>query len=345
MAAGFPSPETPVTPLRFENGELLLLDQRKLPREKVWIACHSPEEVAEAIRNMVVRGAPLLGITAAFGICLLKELHDRARFQSVLELLRRSRPTAVNLFHALFRMERAYEEHREDANLRAFLIREAEALWEEERQASERMGRYGAGLLPGKGLALLTHCNTGALATSGLGTALAVVRTLYNEGRLQRVYATETRPYLQGARLTAWELQEEGIPVTLLCDSAAGWLLARTQVHAVLVGADRIARNGDTANKIGTYTLAVLARRHLIPFYVVAPTTTFDPEIPSGAEIPVEERDPEEVRSLSGIPIAPPEVPALNPAFDITPSELITAFVTEKGVFAPGELPQLWSRS
>ena len=328
------------TPICWREGTLEILDQTELPWKEVWRKLHRWEEVAEAIVSMRVRGAPLIGIAAAYGLVLavwdLPDGKDLERaFKEALEGLGKTRPTAVNLFHALERMERAFREARERGWFpRERLLREAEAIHREEVDACIRMGRLGAELLP-EGAEVVTICNTGALATGGYGTALGVIRAAWERGKLWMVYPLETRPKLQGARLTAWELSREGIPYRLIPDSAAGWLMAKKELDAVLVGADRIAMNGDTANKIGTYTLAVLAHRHGIPFYVVAPTSTIDPSLPDGSGIPIEERDESEVLSPYGMRFAPEGARAWNPAFDVTPAELVTAIITERGVLRP----------
>jgi len=301
-----------VEPIRWTGKSLLLLDQRLLPGKKKYVTCKTAEQVAKAIKDMVVRGAPAIGCAAAFGVVLGKGS------KKGFDVLAKSRPTAVNLFWALDRMRKAKD-----------LEAEAKAIFEEDLAANHAMGELGATLIPERAR-VMTHCNTGALATAGWGTALGVIRSSKNK-RIS-VIANETRPYLQGARLTAWELLQEGIPCTLITDSMAGHLMSRGDVDVVVVGADRIAANGDTANKIGTYPLAVLARRHGIPFYVVAPLSTFDPEIPSGKDIPIEERPAGEVTGYRRVRWAPDGVSVRNPAFDVTPAELITGIVCEKGV-------------
>ncbi len=330
-----------IRPVYWEDGAVRLLDQTRLPHEEVWLSLTRWEEVAEAIREMRVRGAPAIGIAAAYGLALaiwrLPEGADPdAAFRAAAQGLAGTRPTAVNLFWAIRRMEWVFQEHRSRGlpALKGALVREAERIHEEDIAANHRIGEYGAGLLP-QGVRALTICNTGALATGGYGTALGVIRAAWEEGKLELVYACETRPRLQGARLTAWELLKEGIPFKLIADSAAGFLMAQGGVNAVLVGADRIARNGDTANKIGTYTLAVLAKRHGVPFYVVAPTSTVDLDLENGEKIPIEERGEGEVLSPYGCRLAPEGARAWNPAFDVTPAELITAIVTERGVIKP----------
>jgi methylthioribose-1-phosphate isomerase len=304
-----------VQPIRWKGDRLELLDQRLLPEKTEYVACRSAEEVARAIRDMVVRGAPAIGCAAAFGVVLSKGSPES------FDVLARSRPTAVNLFWALERMKKA-------KNLEA----EAIAIYEEDLAANRAMGKLGAELIP-EGARVMTHCNTGALATAGYGTALGVIRSA--KDKKISVIANETRPYLQGARLTAWELVQEGIPCTLITDSMAGHLMARGEVDLVIVGADRIAANGDVANKIGTYPLAVLAKRHGIPFYVAAPCSTFDPKIQDGSRIPIEERPASEVTGYRGTRWAPEGVSVRNPAFDVTPAELITGIICEKGIASP----------
>jgi methylthioribose-1-phosphate isomerase len=301
-----------VEPIRWRGDSLELLDQRALPDRTVYVTCWSAEDVAAAIRDMVVRGAPAIGCAAAFGVVL-----GRGE-EAAYKVLAESRPTAVNLFWALERMRKA-------KNLRA----EAEAIFAEDLAANRAMGAQGAQLIPERAR-VLTHCNTGALATAGHGTALGVIRS--SRDKKVSVIACETRPYLQGARLTAWECVQEGIPCTLITDSMAGHLMSRGEVDVVVVGADRIAANGDVANKIGTYALAVLARRHGIPFYVAAPLSTFDPGIPDGSRIPIEERPASEVTGYRDRRWAPEGIRVRNPAFDVTPAELITGVITERGV-------------
>jgi methylthioribose-1-phosphate isomerase len=304
-----------VQPIRWKGDRLELLDQRLLPDKTVYVTCRSAEEVAQAIRDMVVRGAPAIGCAAAFGVVLSEGSPE------AFEVLAKSRPTAVNLFWALERMKKA-------KNLEA----EAIAIYEEDLAANRAMGKLGAALIP-EGARVMTHCNTGALATAGYGTALGVIRAAKSKNI--SVIANETRPYLQGARLTAWELVQEGIPCTLITDSMAGHLMSRGEVDVVVVGADRIAANGDVANKIGTYPLAVLAERHAIPFYVAAPISTFDPEIPDGSRIPIEERPAAEVTGYRDTRWAPEGVAVRNPAFDVTPAGLVTGIICEKGIAYP----------
>jgi len=328
-----------IRPLYWENGAVKLLDQTLLPHEEVWLTLTSWEKVAEAIRTMRVRGAPAIGIAAAYGLVLSvwnAQGDPKDAFEKAARGLAETRPTAVNLFWAIRRMEEVFRRHRDAGRdeLRQALLAEAQRIHEEDIAANRSIGAFGAKLLP-QGARVLTICNTGALATGGYGTALGVIRAAWEKGKIEMVYACETRPRLQGARLTAWELLKEKIPFRLIADSAAGWLMAQGGVDAVLVGADRIAASGDTANKIGTYALAVLARRHGIPFYVVAPTSTVDLDLERGEGIPIEERGEEEVLAPFGMRIAPEGARAWNPAFDVTPAELITAIVTERGVIRP----------
>jgi methylthioribose-1-phosphate isomerase len=304
-----------VEPIRWKGDRLELLDQRLLPDTAAYVTCRSAEDVAQAIRDMVVRGAPAIGVAAAFGVVLSKGSREG------YEALAKSRPTAVNLFWALERMKKAKD-----------LQAEARAIFEEDVAANRELGRLGAALIPERAR-VMTHCNTGALATAGYGTALGIIRA--SRAKNISVIANETRPYLQGARLTAWELVQEGIPCTLITDSMAGHLMSRGEVDVVVVGADRIAANGDVANKIGTYALAVLAKRHRIPFYVAAPLSTFDPSIPDGSQIPIEERPAAEVTGYRGSRWAPEGVAVRNPAFDVTPAELVTGIISEKGIAYP----------
>ena len=301
-----------IEPIRWKGDRLELLDQRLLPDQSVYVVCKSAADVATAIRDMIVRGAPAIGCAAAFGVVL--------GGKDSFDLLAKSRPTAVNLFWALDRMKRARNPEAE-----------AVAIFEEDLAANRAMGAHGATLMP-KGARILTYCNTGALATSGHGTALGVVRSAFERDKTISVIACETRPYLQGARLTAWECVQEGISCTLITDNMAGHLMSKGEVDVVIVGADRIAANGDAANKIGTYMVAVLARRHGLPFYVAAPTSTFDPKTPDGSAIEIEERPGQEVTGYRGVRWAPEGVKLRNPAFDVTPADLISGIVCEKGV-------------
>jgi len=325
-----------VNVLKFNENGLRLLDQRRLPLEHVEVCCSSATSVADAIREMVVRGAPAIGIAAAYGVVLAARAAEKAgrtvslaTLAADFEVLRASRPTAVNLFWALDRMAACIAE-RPGIDAQA-LLEEARAIHDEDLAANHAMAEAGAALIEPGG-AVLTHCNTGALATGGHGTALGVIRTAWAQGRIEHVFADETRPWLQGARLTMWELMQDEIPATLICEGAAASLMRQGKVSWVIVGADRIAANGDTANKIGTYSLAVLARHHGVKFMVVAPTATIDYAMADGSEIPIETRPQNEVTSLAGRVVAPEGADAWNPSFDVTPAELIDAIVTERGV-------------
>ena len=332
-----------VQPIQWRGGTLVLLDQTRLPTEEIYREYTDYREVARAIVDMVVRGAPAIGVTAAYGMALaVRELVVRGATRPLEDLgearrtLAETRPTAVNLFWALDRMWRTAQAlaGQPVTELATGLEAEAQAICAEDVAANRRLGAHGAALLPDP-CTVLTHCNAGALATAGYGTALGVVRAAVEAGKRVRVYADETRPLLQGARLTAWELAEDGIDVTLLSDSMAGYRLQLGGIDAVVVGADRIAANGDTANKIGTYPLAVLAREHQVPFYVAAPLSTVDFGAPSGENIPIEERDAREVTQVAGTPIAPSGIAVWNPAFDVTPAPLVTAIITDAGVARP----------
>ncbi len=307
-----------IEPLRWKGDSLELLDQRLLPERTEYLTCRTAAEVAQAIREMVVRGAPAIGCAAAFGIAL--EAKRGAPLEPAYEILAASRPTAVNLFWALDRMRKATDSEAE-----------ARKILQEDIAANRALGAHGASLIA-NGARVMTYCNTGALATGGYGTALGVVRGMIEAGKRVSVMACETRPYLQGARLTAWECVQEGIPCTLITDNMAGHLMSRGEVDLVIVGADRIAANGDVANKIGTYTLAVLARRHRLPFYVAAPVSSFDLAIADGSQIAIEERPEDEVTGYRGVRCAPQGVAVRNPAFDITPAELVTGIICEKAV-------------
>ena len=323
----------------WDEDEVAMIDQRRLPAEEVYVRCRRPDEVADAIRTMVIRGAPAIGVAAAFGIVLgAREAGEGAftpeRFEAVAARLRETRPTAVNLFWAIDRMRRRFDAARGGPGLSAALLAEALAIETEDLEACHRMGDLGAALLP-ENVRVLTHCNAGGLATAGYGTALGVIRSAAKAGKLLRVFADETRPYLQGARLTAWELMHDGIPTTLITDNMAGHLIARGEIDAVIVGADRIAANGDVANKIGTYTVAVVARENGIPFYVAAPVSTIDLGTATGADIVIEERPADEVTMHAGTRLAPEGVLVRNPAFDVTPHRYVTAIVCERGVARP----------
>ncbi|MGC8762117.1 MAG: S-methyl-5-thioribose-1-phosphate isomerase [Acidobacteriota bacterium] len=333
--------------IRWTGRALELLDQRRLPREIGYVECRTASQVAEAIRTMVVRGAPAIGVAAAYGMALAAQTAARGcanrkdfkrRVSAEAAALLAARPTAVNLEWAVRRLERlALDLIRSGADpedVAAAVEEEALQIHRDDVAACMAMGKVGSRRVPDRA-AVLTHCNAGALATGGYGTALGVVRAARDEGKEVTLYADETRPYLQGARLTAWEMVEEKIPVTLLCDSAAASLLAAGKIDLVVVGADRIALNGDVANKIGTYPLAVLARRHGVPFYVAAPLSTFDPSAPDGRAIPIEVREPWEVLAFEKNEVAPRGASAYNPAFDVTPHDLVTAIFTECGEISP----------
>ncbi len=328
-----------VRTIEWRGGELLLIDQRRLPRKEVYRVCRNYRQVAQAIRTMVVRGAPAIGVTAAMGVVLgARRVRSRKAMgpamEHVFRTLAETRPTAVNLHWALARMRQTYEEHRDgDLELLKQRLEEAAlAMYEEDITANRSLGSLGAGLLKGS-RRILTHCNAGALATAGYGTALGVIRAMKESGAaIEEVFVDETRPFLQGARLTAWELCKEDIPTTLITDNMMGYVMQQNRVDAVVVGADRVAANGDVANKIGTYTVAVLAREHGVPFYVACPTSTVDLTCPSGAHIPIEQRSEDEVTHIAGSRIAPHGVKTLNPAFDVTDHSLVSAIITEKAV-------------
>ncbi|MBI3978916.1 MAG: S-methyl-5-thioribose-1-phosphate isomerase [Chloroflexi bacterium] len=332
-----------VATLAWLGDRLRLLDQTRLPHEVVSVDCADCHGVAAAIRSLQVRGAPAIGVAAAYGVALAALASNAtepalllAEIDVAVATLGRTRPTAVNLFWALDRMRRAAAAAAPEglAAVRQALVAEAQRIEDEDADACRRMGEHGAALLPPQAR-VLTHCNAGALATAGIGTALGVLRTAFAQGRLAHVYVDETRPVLQGARLTAWELARDGIPVTLITDNMAAHFMSRRAIDCVVVGADRIAANGDVANKIGTYGVAVLARFHGLPLIVVAPTSTIDLATPSGLAIPIEQRNPAEVTHLAGVPVAPAGVVAANPAFDVTPNALVAAIVTEQGVIQP----------
>ncbi|MET0089270.1 MAG: S-methyl-5-thioribose-1-phosphate isomerase [Candidatus Thiodiazotropha sp.] len=329
---------TPDHAILWHEDRLHLLDQRRLPHQVEFVVLNSAAETAQAITDMVVRGAPAIGVTAAYGVVLA--VRDawrtagnqwRGHLTADLESLRRSRPTAVNLFWALERMQAMIGRLAADEDPFTSLLREARAIHAEDVAANRAMGEYGAGLIAA-GSGVITHCNAGALATGGFGTALGVIRAAHAAGKLTAVYADETRPWLQGARLTAWELLQDGIPVTLLADGAAASRMAQGGVDWVIVGSDRIAANGDVANKIGTYQLAVAARYHGVRVMVVAPTSTIDMNLVSGAQIPIEVRDSDELLACGGTPVAAPGASVWNPVFDVTPTGLVDAIVTEKGI-------------
>jgi len=319
------------------EGKVRFLDQTLLPNEERWVETDDYRTIAEAIRRLKVRGAPLIGIAAAYGLALAASAGED--IEAAAAALRSTRPTAVNLSWALDRCLRAVYGLDTDS-VRPRLTTEAIAIHEEDIAANHSIGEHGARLLGGAN-AVLTHCNAGALATGGYGTALGVIRSTHAAGHVQHVYVDETRPLLQGARLTAWELERDSIPCTIVVDSAAGSYMRRGEIDALIVGADRIAANGDVANKIGTYQLAVLARENTIPFYVAAPTSTIDLSLASGDDIPIEQRSPEEVISVGSRSIAPDGVGAANPAFDVTPNEYVTAIITETGVASPPYIEKL----
>jgi len=327
--------------MEWTGESLILVDQRKLPLEEVYVECEDFMDVARAIKEMIVRGAPAIGATAAFGYVLGVKDSKGSSFEEVLEKMRKvkevlskTRPTAVNLFWALDRMEKRLMEHGKTENLYEILEEEAYRIAIEDIEMNKSIGKHGAELLK-DGDTVLTHCNAGALATVDFGTALGVIRYAVRQGKKIKVYVDETRPYQQGARLTAWELLKEGIETILITDNMAGWVMKRGLIDAVIVGADRIAANGDVANKIGTYTLAVLANRNNVPFYVAAPSSSIDLKTPNGSMIPIEERNPDEVTHCGGRRIAPEGVKVYNPAFDVTDASLVTAIITEKGVIRP----------
>ncbi len=323
--------------VRWNRPILEVLDQTLLPNQVAYRSCSSVTDIADCIRRLQVRGAPAIGVTAAYGMAIAaitsnNEPDPRAFIHRSAEILAETRPTAVNLFWAIARMTACYEKHGDDPV--EPMIREAVRIHTEDLDSCRSIGRFGAALMPASGT-ILTHCNAGALATAGYGTALGVIRAAIESGKKLRVYADETRPVLQGARLTAWELLEDGIDTTLITDNMAAYLMSRGEIDAVITGADRIAANGDAANKIGTYGVALAARFHHIPFYIAAPWSTIDMTIGSGGEIRIEERDPAEVTHIGGIRIAPRDIKVRNPAFDVTPHDLIHAIVTDRGVALP----------
>jgi methylthioribose-1-phosphate isomerase len=326
--------------LEWTDAGVRFIDQTKLPTEETYVTCKNYEEVADAIRTMIVRGAPAIGVAAAMGVALgtlqsqAESLPDLEReFDTVCDVLAGTRPTAVNLFWAIHRMRDKFEHLRSLPlqTIKQAMVAEAQRMLVEDITANEAMGKHGAVLLPSSG-GVLTHCNAGALATAGYGTALGVIRAAVESGKQLQVFADETRPFLQGSRLTAWELMKDGIPTTLIADNMAGAMMRQGKIDAVIVGADRIAANGDVANKIGTYTVAVLAKEHGIPFYVAAPISTVDLATADGSEIPIEQRSSTEVTHFAGKQIAPDAVRVENPAFDVTPNRYVTAIITERGV-------------
>jgi methylthioribose-1-phosphate isomerase len=326
--------------LEWTDRGIRFLDQTKLPTEEVYVTCGTYQQVADAIRNMVVRGAPAIGVAAAMGIALGVK-NSKARngaelkkeFDEICEVIRDTRPTAVNLFWAIRRMSEKFDllRIRSLARIRQALIDEALRMHAEDIAANQAMGRHGATLMPSSG-GVLTHCNAGALATAGYGTALGVIRAAVEQGKKIHVYADETRPFLQGSRLTAWELMKDGIPTTVISDSMAGVMMQKGKIAAIVVGADRIAANGDVANKVGTYTVAVMAKENAIPFYVAAPLSTVDLATSDGSKIPIEQRNPAEVTHIGGKQMTPDGVEIENPAFDVTPAKYVTAIITERGI-------------
>ncbi len=323
--------------IQWTSDGVVMIDQTRLPLEETYVTCKTYEEVATAIRDMVVRGAPAIGVAAAMGVAIGVAQADGgdpdARFETICRTLAATRPTAVNLFWAIDRMRRLYESLRGQplAEIQRRMIEEAKIVREEDIAINRAMGRNGAPLLP-DGKTVLTHCNAGALATAGYGTALGVIRAAVEQGKHLDVFADETRPFLQGARLTIWELQKDGIPATLITDNMAGHFLKSGRIGCVVVGADRIAANGDVANKVGTYGVAVLAKENGVPFYVAAPVSTLDLSLASGDAIPIEQRAAAEVTHVFGHPIAPPGTTVQNPAFDVTPARYVSAIITERGV-------------
>ena len=329
--------------IEYTDGIVRMIDQTKLPREEVYVEYRDYKDVSDAIRNMLIRGAPAIGVAAAMGVSLganeIKADNYESflpKFQQICDLLAGSRPTAVNLFWAIKRMKKISEDSREKPvdEIKKILKAEAIKIWKEDIAINKSMGKHGQELIK-DGDAILTHCNAGALATAGYGTALGVIRAAWNAGKKINVLANETRPFLQGARLTAWELKKENIPVKLITDSMAGHFMKKKEINLVIVGADRIASNGDVANKIGTYTVAILAREHQIPFYVAAPLSTLDMTLNSGEQIPIEERSHEEVTRINNKNIAPEGIDVAHPAFDVTPNKWVNAIITEKGIVTP----------
>jgi len=326
--------------LEWTDSGVRFIDQTKLPTEETYVTCKTHEQVADVIRNMVVRGAPAIGVAAAMGIALGMKNSKAAtgaelkpQFDRICDVMGKTRPTAVNLFWAIRRMQDKFEylRMRPVPQIKQALIEEAQRMHAEDIAANQAMGRHGATLMPASG-GVLTHCNAGALATCGYGTALGVIRAAIEQGKKIHVYADETRPFLQGSRLTAWELMKDGIPTTVISDNMAGAMMNQGKIGAIVVGADRIAANGDVANKIGTYTVAVLAKEHSIPFYVAAPFSTIDLDTPDGSKIPIEQRNPREVTHFAGKAVTPEGVEIENPAFDVTPARFVTAIITERGI-------------
>ncbi|MGD2294532.1 MAG: S-methyl-5-thioribose-1-phosphate isomerase [Candidatus Aminicenantes bacterium] len=327
--------------LEWKDNTVIMIDQRKLPGKEVYVECTSCEQVAQAIEKMIIRGAPAIGVAAAFGVALgVLELEDQSAlkedFKRIYRRLEETRPTARNLFWALERMRDVFSKNltADLGRLKKILLQEALKIEKEDLETNKKIGYWGKELIQ-DGESILTHCNAGALATAGYGTALGVIRAAFDGGKKITVYVDETRPFLQGARLTCWELERDNIPVVLITDNMVGSLMQKGDISQVITGADRIAKNGDTANKVGTYSTAVLAREHGLPFYVAAPLNTIDMSISSGDKIPIEERNPQEVREIGGRLITLPDVDVRNPAFDVTPARYISAFITEAGILRP----------
>jgi methylthioribose-1-phosphate isomerase len=326
--------------LEWTESGVRFIDQTKLPTEEIYATCKTHEQVADAIRTMIVRGAPAIGVAAAMGIALgvknsrAESVGDlKKELDQICDVIAKTRPTAVNLFWAIKRMQQKFERLRVRplAQIKTELIEEAKKMHAEDVAANQAMGRHGATLMPSSG-GVLTHCNAGALATAGYGTALGVIRAAVEAGKKIHVYADETRPFLQGSRLTAWELMKDGIPTTVISDNMAGAMMRQGKIGAIVVGADRIAANGDVANKIGTYSVAVLAKENGIPFYVAAPISTVDLNCPDGSKIPIEQRNPKEVSHIAGKQMVPDGVSVENPAFDVTPAKYVAAIITERGI-------------
>jgi methylthioribose-1-phosphate isomerase len=327
--------------ITWDKDKVVLIDQRLLPAEEVYIQCLDYDQVAEAIEQMAIRGAPAIGVAAAYGVALGVQKMGKQdgrdeTMDNILTRLGNTRPTARNLFWALERMKQTYENHKHLplSELKEIMLKEAKAIDNEDVETNKKIGFWGRELIQ-DGQNILTHCNAGALATAGYGTALGVIRAAFEQGKKIRIFADETRPFLQGARLTCWELDRADIPVVLITDNMAGYLMKKGEISAVITGADRIAQNGDTANKIGTYSVAVLAKEHGLPFYVAAPLNTIDFSLKDGEAIPIEERNPEEVKKIAERCITVPDIEVRNPAFDVTPAAYITAIITENGIARP----------
>src|SRR3984957_11801411 len=335
-----PTTDSMIQTLEWTDSGVRFIDQTKLPMEETYVTCKTYVQVADVIRNMVVRGAPAIGVAAAMGIALgVKSSRAenvgglKQEFDQICDVIGKTRPTAVNLFWAIRRMQEKFEllRVRPLPQIKQALIEEAQRMHAEDIAANQAMGKHGATLMPASG-GVLTHCNAGALATCGYGTALGVIRAAVEQGKKIHVYADETRPFLQGSRLTAWELMKDGIPTTVISDNMAGSMMSQGKIGAIVVGADRIAANGDVANKIGTYTVAILAKKHGIPFYVAAPISTVDLDCPDGSQIPIEQRNAREVTHIAGKQMVPDGVEIENPAFDVTPAKYVVAIITEKGI-------------